>query len=451
MTDKKDSKLNLPLLVLIGAVGGIATGIFAGDYARLLEPLGTAYVQLVAMAVFPYLIASLLHGLGKLDTSTARKLFSRSWYIFVFAWMGVFTGLFLISLAFPAPSHPALITPQSTNGSIDLVSILIPGNPFADLSKNYVPAVVVFAFLYGVAMQKIKNKETYLQLLEYVKTASTTIWSWVVMVAPLGVFALFASTSGTLAPHELRSLSLYILVFMVGAFLMAFLILPLIMSAIVPVSYRELMQSLRGGFILSMVTTLSVAALPSITETCEKIARKVVTETEGLSEIVGTNISVSYPFAQLGNLFVALFFTFCAFYYQAPIQTAGMAMLPLLTLLSTIGSPSATVDAVNLLSSIYQMPAGAENLYVATMAVTRYGQVALSVMGFAFVSILSTLSFYGKLKVHPGKLAAYLLLGLLLMGGTGIGLSALGHHCFQAGRRHISTSGLMMSLQSASM
>ena len=56
----------LPLWVLIGAVLGIATGLFLGADAAVLRPAGTTYVRLMEVAVFPYIISSLLHGLGRL-------------------------------------------------------------------------------------------------------------------------------------------------------------------------------------------------------------------------------------------------------------------------------------------------------------------------------------------------------------------------------------------------
>jgi ABC-type amino acid transport substrate-binding protein len=90
-------------------------------------------------------------------------------------------------------------------------------------------------------------------------------------------------------------------------------------------------------------------------------------------------------------------------------------MLPPLTLLSTIGTPSGTVNAVSFLCGVYHMPPTTEDLYVTTTTFTRYGQVALSVMGFTFTALLSTFSFYGKLKLNPRKLVFALGVGLIII------------------------------------
>jgi hypothetical protein len=67
---------------------------------------------------------------------------------------------------------------------------------------------------------------------------------------------------------------------------------------------------------------------------------------------------------------------------------------------SGFGSPSSSVDAVAFLTDWPSFPAAATVLYVEMMTVTRYGQVAVSVMGFAFVTLLVTLSYYGRLRLQ---------------------------------------------------
>jgi hypothetical protein len=53
----------LPYWVLAGALLGAVAGVLFGDHA-LFRPIGTAYVNLMEVVVFPYIICSLLHGLA---------------------------------------------------------------------------------------------------------------------------------------------------------------------------------------------------------------------------------------------------------------------------------------------------------------------------------------------------------------------------------------------------
>jgi len=189
----------------------------------------------------------------------------------------------------------------------------------------------------------------------------------------------------------------------------------MLITALAPVKYQELMRELNGAFVLSLVTTLSVVSLPIIAQAIEKFIKEQAIRDEKMQDVIGTNISLAYPFAQLGNLKALLFFYFCSFYFQIDYSAIESLMLPPLTLLSTIGTPSGTVNAVTFLCGVYHMPPTTEDLYVTTTTFTRYGQVALSVMGFTFTALLSTFSFYGKLKLNPRKLIAALGGGLILV------------------------------------
>jgi proton glutamate symport protein len=83
------------LPVLVGGVLGIALGIFVGDYARFLQPIGKLYVMLLEVAVYPYLICSLLHGLGSMSPGQAWKLFLSGWRFYVALWI-VTLGLLIV-------------------------------------------------------------------------------------------------------------------------------------------------------------------------------------------------------------------------------------------------------------------------------------------------------------------------------------------------------------------
>jgi len=438
--------LSLPFQVLIGALAGVVAGLFAGDFMRYVMPVGKAYVQLLAMCVYPYLLASLVHGLGGLKPATAGRLFAKAWHAYALGWGVVIAAMLLLSLSFPSAGAPKEITPQPAGGGVDLVSVLVPGNLFAALIRNYVPAVVLFAVLYGFALQRLRNKESLLAVTANIKAASVTIWRWVVRISPLGVFALFAGTAGTLSLHQVEGVVLYLVTYTTGAALLAFWVLPALLSAITGVSYRDIMRECRDGIILSLVTTLSVVSLPAISRAAEKFAGKQEKEGSDTKDIVGTNISIAYPFAQFGNLVVMLFILFGAFYFQNALSTGHFLLLPILAPIATVGSPSTTVGALSFFSALFRMPEGAQGLYVATMTFTRYGQVALSVMGFAFITILSTLSFYGKLRVRPARVVAVLASAVILLGATAMGLRSAAPSLLTSGKHHFMELGLEHTL-----
>ena len=402
--------MNLASWVLVGGVAGILAGITFGESCAILSPIGFIYVGLLQAAVYPYLICSLLHGLGSLEAGKAWRLFKSGWLFYVAAWVVTFACLAALAQAIP-PVEPAVIgdAPRPPQSISKLLGLLVPTDLFTALSQNYVPAVVIFCIFYGVALQTLKDKAPLLSMLETIRLASLRFWNWIVRLAPIGVFALFAVTAGTTAFSDLVNMSFYLALFLIGTAMLAFWVLPAIMSALAPVAHREVIVELRSALAIAAVTTLSVAALPFVMEATRKLADRCGIADPEREDIMRTNLSVAYPLGQIGNFFVYLFLVFAAYYYKVPLEGRDQALLPVMTLLSGFGSPTSAINAVDFLAGWLALPGGTRELYVELQTLTRYGQVIASVMAFAFLSMLVTLAYFGKLKLNLPRLAAALV------------------------------------------
>lgn len=406
--------MNLASWVLVGGLAGVLAGITFGERCAVLSPVGFIYVGLLQAAVYPYLICSLLQGLGSLEPGKAWRLFKSGWAFYVAAWVLTLACLAALAQAIP-PVQPAVIgaTAREPQSIAKLLGLLVPADLFTALSQNYVPAVVIFCIFYGIALQTLKDKAQLLGILEIIRLASLRFWNWIVRLAPIGVFALFAVTAGTTAPADLVNMSFYLILFLVGSAVLSFWVLPAVISALAPITYREIIVELRPALAIAAVTTLSVASLPFIVEATRKIADRSGVADGERDDIIRTNLSVAYPLGQLGNFFVYLFLVFAAYTYKIPLQTRDHALLPVMTLLSGFGSPTSAVNAVDFLSAWLALPAGTRELYVELQTLTRYCQVIVSVMAFAFLSVLVTLAYYDRLQIRVPRLLAALALPAL--------------------------------------
>jgi Na+/H+-dicarboxylate symporter/ABC-type amino acid transport substrate-binding protein len=409
--------------ILAGATAGILCGVFLGEFASVLEPIGGIYIALLQMVVFPFLVSSLLHGLGSMNPAMALRLLRRGLPVFLLAWAVVLLVLWIASLAIPAARPPIVVTAGASDTVSRIVSLLIPANPFTDLTHNYVPAIVIFCVIYGIAIQSQKGKSGLLGIFEVVKGASIAIWGWVIKLAPLGVFALFADLAGTIRVELLGSLFLYLLLFFGAALLISFWILPALLSAFIPVRHREILAELRTALVMAVATSLPITAVPFIVQLAERLVTEVGGKEKDEDAVVSTSLAVGYPITQAGNLFVFLFMAFAIFYFQAAQGPADWLALPVLTLLSTVGTPVATVDAVEFLAKWMNLPPEASLLYVEMFTITRYPQVLASAMGIAFVTILTPFAYYGLVRFQPAKFlrasgVAILGLAALVVAGT---------------------------------
>jgi proton glutamate symport protein len=410
--------------VAVGGALGILTGLFLGDYAHVLRPAGRVYVLMLEVAVYPYVICSLLHGLGSMAPSQALKLFKTGWKFYAALWIVTFAVLIVLSLGIPHAMPTSLEPHVAGKGGPDLLTLLIPSDLFAALSKNYVPAVVLFCILFGIAFQHVPEKTALLSVIEGIRLAGLKFWNAVVRFAPFAVFALFADLAGTIRLRGLEEVALYLLLFVVGCLVLAFWVLPACISIFVPVKHAEVLQDLRSAFLIVIATSLSVSALPYISSATLRLAKSCGVDEPDMGNIVQTNISVAYPLGQLGNYFIYLFIVFALFYFGVSPDPGQVVLLPLVTLLSGVGAPTSSVNAVAFLANWLGLPSQTTGLYVSLMTLTRYGQVVVSVAGFAFLNFGVVLAYYGKLRIRLRRLfiavvlpAAFLALCVVLARG----------------------------------
>jgi proton glutamate symport protein len=389
--------LSLPLWVAVGALAGIAAGIIFGQRTSALIPIGSAYAMMLQIAIYPYLICSLLLGLGRLSPEMSRKFLGATWPAHLLIWILTFGTIWLLAHAIPWPASAASITPRPAKEQIDLLTVLIPANLAEAWTRNYVPAIVVFAVAYGLGIQGAERKQTFFDVLETIRKASVTIWAWTVKFAPLGVFSLFAGTAGTIEPAQLGGLLVYITLYSVGCIVIAFVLLPAILTSVAPTTYRELLTDLQSGLVLTLATSLPVMSVPSVERLAHRIAERAgCPQTDETSNVIKSALSLGYVFAQLGNNFVYLFTFYAAYSASVALSFGQQLLLPVLTLLSAVGTPSSTIGSVVFISKWLHLPGALLDMYVATWTVTRYPQVILSVIGFCFVTCLVPLIYFRK-------------------------------------------------------
>lgn len=228
---------------IVALLAGVAAGMFFGEGIQLLHPVGDAYIRLVQMTVLPYLMLTLIVGLGELQPALARRLAARG------AWL--LLGIIALTLAVIGPmalAFPALHTASffshaqlEPHQGFDLVEAYVPSNPFNAMANAVVPAVVVFSSAVGAALIGLAEKERLMAPLRVLNAAVVRVTGFVIRLTPIGVFAIAAVTAGTMEPATFARLQAYLLVFAVAALVLSFVVLPLAVSALTPLRYREVL------------------------------------------------------------------------------------------------------------------------------------------------------------------------------------------------------------------
>jgi proton glutamate symport protein len=407
---------NLPTQIIIGALLGVFTGILLGDLCSALLPISDGYTMLLEVAAYPYIICTLLSSLGQLTPKLSLRIFKNGWIIYCLLILSTLGVLIILAHALPSITT-SLKTVSAPAKSQDFLTLSIPSNLFAALSNNYVPAVVLFCILFGFMLQRVKNEGSLFKILNTVSSACEEFWHWLVKFAPIGVFASLAYISGTMRAEQLKNLSEFLILCMVGTILLTFWLIPSLICSLTNIRYRTLIYQLRTALFLAGSTTVAILALPYIKDAAKKLlAQKNITDKES-NDIIETALVVSYPLAHLGNFFIYLFILFASLYFNQPLTHWERFILPFSSYLASIGSYNTVVNAIGFLSGWLQLPQDTSSLFDTVSVITHYGQVLASVMGFAFITILVTFACYGKLKIRWRMFFTHIILIATLLVG----------------------------------
>ena len=83
-------RMSLSTAILAGMVLGIATGIFFGEYVAFLEVIGNSFIRLLQMTILPYILVSLILGIGGLTYEKAKLLAVNAGLLLLLTWVIAF-------------------------------------------------------------------------------------------------------------------------------------------------------------------------------------------------------------------------------------------------------------------------------------------------------------------------------------------------------------------------
>jgi Na+/H+-dicarboxylate symporter len=314
MTQRDSERRPLGTRILIGLLLGIATGIFFGELCEPLRVVGEIFVGLMQMTVLPYIIVALIANVGRLSIEKGKTLLGRA----VIVWTGLVvvgaTILMAMSLAFPERQVPAffsayLIEPPA---QANLLNLFVPFNIFESLVNNAVPGVVVFCVFVGVALIGTPEKLQVIRGLQAVERAIARVNGFVVELTPYGLFAIGAATAGTMTVDEFGRLRGYFLIFGLSTLILAFWVLPMIVTALTPFRYRDLIRASRDALLIAFSTGKILVVLPILIDSTQRMFAEKNPHSDGTDPSIDVLYPLAYPFPHLGKVIALLFIPFAA-------------------------------------------------------------------------------------------------------------------------------------------
>lgn len=406
--------------VIICLILGIASGIFVGERAGVLEIVGTGYIRLLQMTVLPYVLVSVIGGLGRLDASMAGTIGSRGGMVILFLWLTTMATLLLVPLAYPNWETAGFFSSSmlAESGNFDFLSLYIPSNIFYALSNTVVPAVVLFSLLMGIALIQIKEKTILLELAANVSDGLMKVASFVAKLAPIGIFSIAASAAGTLQVEELSRLQVFLWVYLLAWLLLAFIALPLFIHWATPFTYKEVMKTAGEAMVTALATGTVLVVLPMIAERCKEMLAEKKLNNEQTDATIDVIVPTAYSFPSVGTLLGLGFVLFSAWYVGSPLSAGQYPSYVVMGALSAFGSMAVSIP---FMLDYFNLPADQFQLYLLGSVITARLATAMAALHGFVAALMVSIAVIKKLKWQRlfQVLGIYLGITFAMMTGAG--------------------------------
>ncbi|HNP61953.1 MAG TPA: cation:dicarboxylase symporter family transporter [Nitrospirales bacterium] len=417
----KTPRLSLSAKILLGMGLGIIAGIFFGELTQPIGIVGQAFIQLLQMAILPFLMASLMSGLGSLTYEDAISMGKKAGGILALLWVIALTVVAVLPLTFPQWPSAMFFSPSLIEETqpLDFLQLYIPSNPFFSLANSIVPAVVLFSIVVGIALIGIEKKQSMLDLLSVIMKVMTRVTEFVMKLAPVGVFAIAASAAGTLNFEELGRLQIFLISQMVAAVFLTFWVLPALVASLTPLPYMKILRSVRGALVTAFATGNSMIILPLLTEGGRKLLEEAELANEETTSAIEVIVPTSYTFPSSGLLLSLAFIPFAGWFAGSTLSPAHYPGFLVSGLASFFGG---SMIGIPFLLDLFRIPADMFQLFVTVDVFTGRLGTMTAAMHMWVLGLLGSCALAGKLRVRWRKLAGYLtvcfLTGIVLLGGT---------------------------------
>jgi len=404
----------------MGLFFGIAAGLFFGESMGALKLVGDVFIRLLQMTVVPYVIVSLIAGLGRLDYQNAIRLGAWGGGLLVVLWGFAFGMVVVMPLAFPSIETGSFFSTSliEQDRQVDFIQLYIPSNFFYALSNNIVPAVVVFSLAVGIALIGVDRKAALLESLDTLGRAMLRVTDFVVRFTPYGVFAISAAAAGTMTIEEFARVQVYVLCYVAFALISALWLLPGLVSALTPLRHGDVLKVSRDCLLTAFATGSTFVVIPLIAEHCKALLGDADLTREESDSLVDVIIPTSFSFPHSAKVLSLSFIVFAGWFSGSPLSASEYPTLAVSGVASVFGSISV---AMPFLLDLMKLPQDLFQLFLATGVVNARFGTLVEAMHVLTLTLLGTCALTGSIRIEFWRLLRFvsttgLLIALVVVG-----------------------------------
>jgi proton glutamate symport protein len=340
------------LALVVGLVFGIvfsdAAPALAESIAAIADPIGAMWLNGLRMTIVPLVVALLVTGIAQ-SAEAARAgrvaglmIGSVIAILAISATVGMFlTPALLAIFPMPAGSGEALkaalgqtAAPAAIPPLGDFLKALVPTNPVTAAAGDAILPLIVFTTVFAFAVTRLPAapRERLTSFFSAIADAMIVVIEWVLILAPIGVFALAFVVGARSGAAALGTLLHYVLIVSAVGSVMLMLSYPLaIIGGRVP--FGRFARAVAPPQALAISTQSSLACLPIMIEKSRDLGVREAT----FGVTLPLAVALLRATGPAMNVAVVLY---VANWYNVPIGPAQMAFGILVGTLMSLGAVS---------------------------------------------------------------------------------------------------------------
>jgi Na+/H+-dicarboxylate symporter len=389
------------LIALIAAIaGGIALGALGNDAllhaADFIAPIGTLWVNAIRMTVIPLVVSLLITAVASAsDVKSIGRLGGRTLLVFVLLLVGTAivvmpfgpTLFRLLPQRLGAPQLPLGAAEAAgqiaAGGQAQTFSTwlpsLLPSNPIAAAASGAMMPLILFTILFALAVAKspAATRTTLTNFFQALGDAMLTLVRWVVMLAPVGVFALVLPLAAHAGAALAGAIGFYVAAYSVGCLVVTALLYPVV-AIFAKISMLRFARAALPAQLIAFSSSSSIASLPALVESAERGLGLSVRTTGFVLPLAVSTFKIAAPLSwTVGALFVGWF-------YGIPIHAGGLATIAFASIFLAFAVPGIPRGAFIMLTPLFLaigLPAEGIGLLIAVDAIPDVFSTVLNVTG----------------------------------------------------------------------
>lgn len=421
------SKLHWQIFIalLLAVIAGWLTPM-SGVEAYLLPAydfFGTLFLNALKMLIVPLIVASVISSLLNLGSGPKIGRYGSMTvaYYLTTSLLAILVGLFWVNLLSPGlidgePGRAHLGLDESTEsvlekvegrGAGDIVAVflrLVPTNVFLAAAEGQMLGLIFFSLLFGFFITRLPAHLSKVQkgFWEGIYEVMINMTNFIMLMAPLGVFALVAEVVATTGWTVFKSLGLFVVTVLLSLGFHLLVTLPLLLLLVARVKPWRQFRAMTPALLTAFSTSSSSATLP-VTLRCVEERAGVSKETSSLVLPLGATINMDGTalFECVAALFIAQ-----AYGLEMTMTTQFIVvMTALLTSIGVAGIPSASLVAIGVILAAIGLPLEGVGLILAVDRVLDMCRTSVNVFsdgcGAVIIARLS-----GEKRVLEGNVSS---------------------------------------------